>query len=485
MRISEDISRRNPLTGALMIFSIVLLIVLQVLWLAASWREAREDFRKETNGLFRHTIFAMQDSMLFRNTTPVPGDPPFFTLKFFSDSLRSSADRDLFVDRIRRRDSSSVMEVFITKNDKDSVEHLIPQLARRMRMDRRNSKFIVHLGPDSLNTDSIQAKFRETLSSAGLQVSFNVIQMRKSRPGRTLPPPPLDGVVVSEWVPFNPVRYYAVQFASADRVFWKAITPQILFCIFLTLLTTGSFYTMNRSMRSQRRLMQMKNDFISNISHELKTPVSTVTVAIEALERFKGLDDPAKTGEYLMMAKSELQRLTLMVDRILQTASSGVGATPGSRILVNMDKIVGEVLDSLKLLFEKHRIHPNYDKRGSDFSLHGDPQQLTTLVYNLLDNALKYTREAPIISLILEDHVDELVLSVRDNGVGIPEQYHKRVFEKFFRVPSGDVHDIRGYGLGLSYVASVVKEHHGSITLDSAPGEGTCFVVRLPKNGDQ
>ncbi|HEU5148603.1 MAG TPA: hypothetical protein VFT90_17875, partial [Chryseosolibacter sp.] len=214
MRISEDISRRNPLTGALMIFSIVLLIVLQVLWLAASWREAREDFRKETNGLFRHTIFAMQDSMLFRNTTPVPGDPPFFTPKFFSDSLRSSADRDLFVDRIRRRDSSSVMEVFITKNDKDSVEHLIPQLARRMRMDRRNSKFIVHLGPDSLNTDSIQAKFRETLSSAGLQVSFNVIQMRKSRPGRTLPPPPLDGVVVSEWVPFNPVRYYAVQFAS-------------------------------------------------------------------------------------------------------------------------------------------------------------------------------------------------------------------------------------------------------------------------------
>ncbi|HEU5146851.1 MAG TPA: HAMP domain-containing sensor histidine kinase, partial [Chryseosolibacter sp.] len=262
-------------------------------------------------------------------------------------------------------------------------------------------------------------------------------------------------------------------------------TPQILFCIFLTLLTTGSFYTMNRSMRSQRRLMQMKNDFISNISHELKTPVSTVTVAIEALERFKGLDDPAKTGEYLMMAKSELQRLTLMVDRILQTASSGVGATPGSRILVNMDKIVGEVLDSLKLLFEKHRIHPNYDKRGSDFSLHGDPQQLTTLVYNLLDNALKYTREAPTISLILEDRVDELVLSVRDNGVGIPEQYHKRVFEKFFRVPSGDVHDIRGYGLGLSYVASVVKEHHGSITLDSVPGEGTCFVVRLPKNGDQ
>ena len=477
---------KNALPGALMIFSILLLIVVQVLWLAASWREAREDFRKETNILFRNTIFAMQDSIVFRNIRPVGADSVFYSRRFLSDdSIGLAFDRDLFINRIRTRDSMSMAEVFVTEDNKDSIAHLIRPLVRRMRMDKRNRKFLVHLGPDSLHTDSIHAKFRETLLSAGLPVSFKILEIRKTRPGRTQPPPFREGMLVSEMVPFNPVRYYAVRFISVDDVFWKAITPQILFCVFLTVLTAGSFYSMNRSMRSQRRLMQMKNDFISNMSHELKTPVSTVSVAIEALERFRGRDDPEKTSEYLMIAKNELRRLTLMVDRILQTASLGVRESAGKKVLMNMDEKVVEVLESLKLLFEKRGIEPHYEKGGADFSLRGDPEQLTTLVYNLLDNSIKYTRQAAVISVALEDRGGEIVFSVRDNGVGIPEQYHKKVFEKFFRVPSGDVHDIHGYGLGLSYVASVVEQHNGSIHLESEPGQGTCLIVQLPKNPDK
>ena len=477
---------RGTLPGALMIFSIVLLIILQVLWLTASWREVRENFRKETNSLFRRTILAMQDSIVFKNTTPVETDTLFTSQRISPyDSVDLSSDHNLLIDRIKRKDTVSVVEVFIVNNKSDSLAHLLPPIARRMRMDRTNRKFIIHLGPDSLNLDSIQVKFGKALLSAGLPVDFKVFELRKTRLGRTLDPPSPGGMLVSDVVPFNPATHYAVQFISVDHVFWKAITPQILFCVFLTVLTAGSFYSMNRNMRSQRRLMQMKNDFISNMSHELKTPVSTVTVAIEALERFKGLDDPEKTSEYLTMAKSELQRLTLMVDRILQTASSGEREPAKQKVIMNMDQKISDILDSLKLLFDKRGIDRRYERRGVDFSLNGDPQQLTTLVYNLIDNAIKYTRDAPVISVMLEDLGDSLAFSVRDNGVGIPEQYHKKVFEKFFRVPAGDVHDVRGYGLGLSYVASVVEQHHGSIALESMPGKGTCFIVRLPKNSDR
>ena len=477
MRVREILlSKKDALPGVLMITSIVLLILVQVLWLASSWREAKEDFRKETNGLFRNTIFAMQDSILMENTMPVAGHPPSS-----GDSVGVSPGGKSLIDRIRQRDSTSVIEIFIRENNRDSVKNLLPPLARRMRMDKRNRRFIVHLGPDSLNIHNVETKFSSALSSAGFAVPFKVLEIRKTEPGRTPAPVLTKRRLVSEVVPYNPVTYYAVEFTSADHVFWKAITPQILFCVLLTTLTAGSFYSMNRSIRSQRRLVQMKNDFISNMSHELKTPVSTVSVALEALERFKGLDDPNKTSEYLMMAKSELRRLSLMVDRILQTDSFDVRKTVANKVLVNMDEKIAEVMNSLRMLFQKRNVYPRYEKRGSDFSLHGDPEQLTTLVYNLLDNAMKYTRDSPVISVVLEDRGDEMILSVRDNGVGIPQQYHRKVFEKFFRVPAGDVHDVRGYGLGLSYAASVVEQHHGSIVVESAPAEGSNFIVRLPK----
>jgi signal transduction histidine kinase len=227
--------------------------------------------------------------------------------------------------------------------------------------------------------------------------------------------------------------------------------------------------------------MELKNDFISNITHELKTPVTTVGVAIEALKNFKGLNNPELTTEYLDIAQNELNRLNILTDKILKTAifeNKGVEFNPEP---VDMEKLVEQVLGSMKLVLEKQGAHVHVEKEGQDFQLMGGLVHLTSVIYNLLDNAMKYSPVDPKIIISLKSEGNKITLSIKDHGIGIAPEHRKRVFEKFFRVPTGDVHNIKGYGLGLSYVESVVKSHKGTIEVESEPGKGSNFIITLPK----
>jgi signal transduction histidine kinase len=228
--------------------------------------------------------------------------------------------------------------------------------------------------------------------------------------------------------------------------------------------------------------MEIKNDFISNITHELKTPVSTVSVALEAMQRFQALDDPKKAGEYLTIAQHELNRLVLMTDKILQTASFETRGPEMETVTFDLETAVREVIQSMKLIFEKRNMRVAYETKGSGFFVKGSRSQLITVFCNLFDNAVKYSPESSAIIVTLDAGENDITISIKDNGAGIPVMYQKKVFEKFFRVPSGDVHNIKGYGLGLSYVASVVEGHKGEINLESETGKGSCFRIRLPKN---
>jgi signal transduction histidine kinase len=136
----------------------------------------------------------------------------------------------------------------------------------------------------------------------------------------------------------------------------------------------------------------------------------------------------------------------------------------------------------MKPVFEKSSAIVTFRKEGTDFILSGSVDHLTSVLYNLLENALKYSPALPVIEIIVKDTIHNVVLSVQDHGQGIPAEYHKKIFEKFFRVPTGDVHNVRGYGLGLNYVASVIRSHGGTIQVDSESGKGSCFIITLPRN---
>lgn len=470
--------------------SIILLVVLQVFWLRSAYRAAESDLRKETNQLFRTTIFAMHDSLIANSVETVvrtDSSHSFERIIVTTDSMRARRrgdEGDSLVRLFNTGEKTAKIEIF-SRNQRptpDSIAGIIRPLFNKLKRGQLRS-FVLRLGPDSLRVDSIRSRYLIALDDAGIDAPFEVYSFQGPRRARVqLPTDDMPGELISEIVPVGPSSRYAVSFTNVDRYLLRKITPEILFSVFLTLLTIAAFATMYRNIRSQQRLMKMKNDFISNITHELKTPMATVSVALEALKNFNALEDPKKTNEYISIALNELSRLTLMTDKILKTAvyeDKGVDLKPH---LFDIDVLIQEVLTSMKLVFEKRKTVLSYTKEGTSFLLNGSQSHLSNVLYNLLDNALKYSAGEPVIHVMLASTADQVTIRVKDQGMGIPSAYQKRIFEKFFRVPSGDVHNTKGYGLGLSYVASVVHSHGGSITVISAEEQGSEFTLQLPKN---
>jgi two-component system phosphate regulon sensor histidine kinase PhoR len=240
-----------------------------------------------------------------------------------------------------------------------------------------------------------------------------------------------------------------------------------------------------QSLQKQRRLTQLKNDFISNVTHELKTPITTVGVAIEALSNFNALNDPARTKEYLQISKYELDRLSLLVDKVLKMSLFEKKEPELKLEVFDIKALVSEVLNSMKIQFEKRSAEVDFDTRGQDFSIEADRIHLTSVIFNLIDNALKYSQDSPKLQVAISQEAESLQISVADKGIGIAPEFLDKIFEKFFRISSGDQHNTKGYGLGLSYVASVVKKHHGNIAVNSQPQEGTKFTITLPKKHEE
>jgi len=495
---------KRALPGILMVTSLILLLILQVLWLQSARERAFDDLRRETGFLFRAILTDMKDSLLVKNIESVhvdslsaPGNPPPLMTEGLIGSVEKRGDRPTGSSRIQ----------IIVQSPGDSLKNdvLFKTIAAGIRdipienKEGLHRTFIVRIGADSLNIDTLSARYRMALGEAGIDAGFTIrhfhappgelynriINRNNSlkspgQPSVSMPKVQND-TIRYELAGIDPAGRYVLSLTGIKSQLMRAIMPQILFSVFLTLVIASAFIVMQRSIRSQERLMKLKDDFINNVTHELKTPVATVSVAIEALKSFKALDDPELTGEYLAIAQNELNRLTLMTDKILSTSLFEKGNMTFSPERIDLEEMIQQILASMKLVFEKRKAGVTYKKEGTGFILEGSPTHLTNVIYNLIDNALKYSRGEPVIDIHLTSKADKLILSVKDNGPGIESGFQKKVFEKFFRVPTGDVHNVKGYGLGLSYVSAVVKNHGGSVSVDSAPGQGSRFTIILPK----
>lgn len=273
---------------------------------------------------------------------------------------------------------------------------------------------------------------------------------------------------------------YQYQLGNSFPYLLNRIALPVLFSLLLLGITLLSFILLFRNMQKQQRLAALKNEFISNITHELKTPIATVGVAIEALKNFNVMDNPGRTREYLDISGNELQRLSLLVDKVLKLSMFEKKEIELQYETLNMRELVQEVVASMKLQLEKRKADLHIIQEG-DVSLQADKLHLLSVIFNLVDNAIKYTGDQPEISIRIKGEEQDVILTVSDNGIGIPAAYHDKVFEKFFRVPHGDTHNAKGYGLGLSYVSAVIRKHGGTITAENNKGGGVSIVIRIPK----
>lgn len=327
---------------------------------------------------------------------------------------------------------------------------------------------------DSVTVKEVTAAYADRLKTEKLNLDFAVSKVDKPATDTT------EAAMNEVTVGFsNPMTYQLSLGNEVGYILGKLQMP-ILFSLLLVGITIASFVALYRSLLKQHRLAQMKNDLISNITHELKTPIATVGVAIEALKNFNAIQNPERTREYLDISQNELQRLGLLVDKVLKLSMFEKKEIEIKYEFFNLKDVVDEVVASLRLQLEKYHAQISFSIQG-DTNIKGDRLHLLSVVFNLLDNALKYSKENPTIQVSLKQVDDQVELQVADNGIGIPAQYKDKVFEKFFRVPAGDTHNAKGHGLGLSYVAQVIRRHNGTIKVDSREGLGSTFTIILPK----
>jgi two-component system phosphate regulon sensor histidine kinase PhoR len=323
---------------------------------------------------------------------------------------------------------------------------------------------------DSVTLKEVDSAYAKRLEADNIAVGFNVNRLESVE--TSLP----NAVTIG----FSQPATFSYTLNNTFGYMFGKLKLPILFSLLLVGITIASFVLLYRNMMKQKKLAALKNEFISNITHELKTPIATVGVAIEALKNFNAIHDPKRTEEYLTISQNELQRLNLLVDKVLKLSMFENKEIDLKYEMLNLPDIVDEVVTSMRLQIEKYRAKVTVNTEG-DCSLQGDKLHLLSVVFNLLDNALKYGSADQEISINMEEKENSIELRMKDNGIGIPVEYKDKIFEKFFRIPHGDTHNAKGYGLGLSYVAHVIKKHKGTIAVESEAGKGSTFVINLPK----
>ena len=273
-------------------------------------------------------------------------------------------------------------------------------------------------------------------------------------------------------------NYVRAMFQTQAAYLTGKMTGIVLASGLLLCIVGFALYFLLRIIGRQKKLSEIKNDFISNISHEFKTPISTIAAAVEAMETFGALEDAAKAKRYLTISKNELDRLAGMVNKILELSlyeKQDPGLKPEP---VNIDEMIADLVSSYSM-HQGKKIYFHYRNQAGAPTIKADRLHLHNVLDNLIDNAVKYSGTEVKIDIEFSRDQDFYTLVVKDNGIGISGKDLPYIFEKFYRVPSGNIHKIKGYGLGLSYVKYIIEKHGGWCLAESTPGKGSNFKLGL------
>lgn len=275
---------------------------------------------------------------------------------------------------------------------------------------------------------------------------------------------------------------YQLIVPSVNNIVFYRMRYYLISSCFMIVLTVTVFLFILRLMRNQRLYTQARVSFTSNITHELKTPVATVSLALETIVENNLENDPETLRDYLAISRSELQRLNLMIDRVLNLEHFDNGQMKLRTELFDVQQGLQQVIASMRLQLENSGAVLVFEPMELPCFVSGDPVHLTNVFYNLIENALKYGGDNVQLEISCHCNANEVKISFKDNGPGIDTAYHQKIFERFFRIPlkTIDIHNVKGTGLGLNYVKQIIEKHGGQIKLESETGKGSNFIIYLP-----
>ncbi|MDE1191409.1 MAG: HAMP domain-containing sensor histidine kinase [Arachidicoccus sp.] len=269
---------------------------------------------------------------------------------------------------------------------------------------------------------------------------------------------------------------------NLNKQAWSSIIWILIGSALLTLITISAFYLTVRIMLQQRNLSKIKSDFINNMTHEFKTPLATISLAVDALHNTRVQGNKEKTQYFSGIIKEENKRMNKHVETILQAAFMEKQELNLNKNEIHVHNIIEKLIQnfSLQLADKKGEVVTHFN--AANDLITGDEVHITNLVNNLIDNAVKYSKPdvPPRIVITTTNSAKNLIIQINDNGIGMSKESVKRIFEKFYRAHTGNIHNVKGFGLGMSYVKDIITAHKGKIKVESIPGKGSTFIVELP-----
>ncbi|MGK6350222.1 sensor histidine kinase [Parapedobacter sp. DT-150] len=376
-------------------------------------------------------------------------------------------------------------------------------LGPRARPQQLLPNFLFGQAPfDSTAFAAIEDAFKTGLEGNGIHTdfTFELITAKRSEERRNDPSdstltllrlePPLLDSAMSAGLSIRPIlidpengRFITVTFNSPWQYLLYNLSWQLTISVALVATIIGCFVYLFHTIFKQNKLALLRKAFVNNMTHELRTPVATVSAAVQALQSYAGMEDEGRRDLYLSISKEELDHLSAMIDNVLLVAEGEHHTIKQLQYQhYNMISLVKKCIAKAKINKWSRRVDFIFNPIHTVEMMYGDAEHMRNVMTNLLDNAAKYGATEVSVTMQSSKAGRYVELHVRDNGIGIPHAYQQQVFEPFVRVPQGDTYQAKGFGLGLSYVKQVVAQHGGEVRLKSAPGEGSTFILVLPKN---
>lgn len=352
-----------------------------------------------------------------------------------------------------------------------------PIIKKELNFEALTSKVIISLTTDSLQLQNIDSIFKEEITTKNLDITYTLdLSVSNSHldtiPTKFIASSDLYTFSKSPFLP--PHTDLSVSFSNSTKEILKRNLTGMLISVLLVMAVISCLFYLLKIIKHQKQLAEVKNDFISNITHEFKTPISTIGVALESIKNFDVINDKEKTQSYLNMSSNQLSKLNVMVEKLLETAALDSENIELNREPYNIIALIDALVNKHKLSTEKDIVF-NSDLKTLEVNI--DIFHFENAINNVLDNAIKYGGENITITLSKKNH--SFILTIADNGNTLTSTSKQKIFEKFYRVPKGNTHDVKGFGIGLYYTKKIIEKHNGTIDLELKNG-WTSFKITIP-----
>lgn len=271
-----------------------------------------------------------------------------------------------------------------------------------------------------------------------------------------------------------------VSFPHKEKFLFSDLVGITILSVVFTLIIIIAYSSALNQLIRQRHISEIKTDFINNMTHEFKTPIATINLALDAIKNPKIIEDKEKVTRYLQMIRDENKRMHAQVENVLRISKLEKKELDITKESNNIQDIIEDAIDHVNLIIEDREgtITTHFNATRTTVLL--NDVHFTNVIVNILDNAIKYSPEAPVIDIYTENVKDFVIVKVKDQGAGMSKVAQKRIFEKFYREHTGDLHNVKGHGLGLAYVKRIIDDHNGQIFVESEKGKGSTFIIKIP-----